>query len=121
MKFKNVKFGLIFCFFYGITSLKVRAFHIEESDGTKNFLFLNNVRKIIFSRGVLAIQEINNSSLCDLSNLFSFKFDYLIIDNQELNRVIGANISFDPNPVIDIVHLDFENKKNECFIKVFDF
>lgn len=122
MECKNVKFGLILCLIFGVTSLRAQTFYIEESDGTMNSLSLNNVRKIIFSQGILAIQEFdNNSSFFDLSNLSAFKFDYLITNNEELSTVIGSNLSIYPNPVTDILHIDFADKRIEGFIEVCDF
>ena len=122
MKCKIVKFGLMLCFFFGGTSLRAQTFYIEESDGAMNSISLNNVRKIIFSQGVLSIQEFDsNSSFFDLSNLSSFRFDHLITNSQASSTVIGSNLSVYPNPVTDILHLDCADKRIEGFVEVFDF
>jgi hypothetical protein len=108
----HTKKALSVILFLGIalTGLQAQIMYVKEKGGTQTSLALNDIRKISFAEGNLAVNRANGiSGIYALSNIRYLSFtDYATsFSEQRLQQSLGMFLY--PNPTEDILQIKYES------------
>jgi hypothetical protein len=100
MRRKRLKLIVLLLFGLGLTGLQAQTLYVKEKNCTQTAYALNSIQKLTFSSGNVVVQKTNNTAgVHALSGVSYMNFTDLMIGHSILTVY--------PNPVIDVLNIDF--------------
>lgn len=112
MKNKRLILSVVFLLGIGLTGLQAQTMYVMETGGEQTSYTLNNIQKLTFSGGNIIVREMSGTSTTySLAELRYLKFDN-ITSVQESESISLESITAYPNPVKDVMNIDFSKMKD---------
>ena len=114
MKQKKVNSLIVFLFAIGLSGLQAQTLlNVKEKTGTQTSFVLSGLNKLIFSSDKMTvINKTGNNSDFSLLNIRYLNFTNTTAIN-EISDSRNSNLKLFPNPVIDLLYIQFESSNVE--------
>lgn len=107
MRYKQLQLSILLFLGVGLTGLQAQTMYVKQSNGTQTTYTLDNVRKMTFSSGEVAIHKSDNSiGAYALSELTYLSFTDYETGISEPAFSITEYLHIYPNPVEDVLNVD---------------
>ncbi|MDY0216507.1 MAG: T9SS type A sorting domain-containing protein [Bacteroidales bacterium] len=113
MKNKRLILSVVFLLGIGLTGLQAQTMHVLKTSGEQTSYVLNNIQKLTFSGGNITVSEMGGSStIYAIADLRYLSFNDYTTSVQESESISLESISAYPNPVKDVMNIDFSKMKD---------
>ena len=114
MKLSKVEWILLILFVFGVGVLCAQtAMNVKEKLGTNTSYMLNELKRLTFTPGVMTVTKKNgNYGVFILTNMRNLNFT-TVTSVEEINSFEESNLSFYPNPVKELLHVQFRSNADE--------
>ena len=114
MKLNKVKWIYMILFVFGVGVLCAQtSLNVKEKLGTNTSYMLNELKRLTFTPGVMTVTKKNgNYGVFILTNMRNVNFT-TVTSVEEINSSEERNLSFYPNPVMNLLHIQFKSNADE--------
>ncbi len=119
MRHKKLKLSTLLLLGFGLTGLQAQTMYVKEKSGSQTAYTLSDVRKMTFSLGTVTVQKTDNSMReYALNTLKYLNFTSTPTAIDDLKIATDKILNIYPNPVVDLLNVDFTGLEGEKTISV---